>query len=135
MRQLTREETVQEFHDAMKQTVDGVWTPSLLELRARLISEEFNEFHDEFINILVKLEDGKRPSKFDRASLLKELADLQYVISGCAVALGLPLQEAFIRVHNSNMSKFGDSGEPIYREDGKVIKGPNYQPPILIDLI
>lgn len=42
--------------------------------------------------------------------------------------------EAFRRVHISNMSKLGDDGKPIYREDGKVLKGPNYQPPVLEDL-
>jgi predicted HAD superfamily Cof-like phosphohydrolase len=43
--------------------------------------------------------------------------------------------EAFKRVHKSNMSKVGDDGKPIKRSDGKVIKGPNYSPPVLSDLI
>jgi hypothetical protein len=38
------------------------------------------------------------------------------------------------RVHQSNLSKLGEDGKPIYREDGKVLKGPNYAPPILNDL-
>lgn len=42
--------------------------------------------------------------------------------------------EAFRRVHASNMSKLGPNGKPIYREDGKVLKGPNYKPPALDDL-
>lgn len=45
------------------------------------------------------------------------------------------LQEAFRRVHASNMSKLGDDGKPIRREDGKVLKGPNYKPPVLTDLV
>lgn len=45
------------------------------------------------------------------------------------------LAEAFDRVHQSNMSKLGDDGKPIRREDGKVLKGPNYQPPFLADLV
>jgi predicted HAD superfamily Cof-like phosphohydrolase len=45
------------------------------------------------------------------------------------------LEEAFNRVHQSNMSKLDEDGKPIYREDGKVAKGPNYEPPVLIDLI
>jgi predicted HAD superfamily Cof-like phosphohydrolase len=45
------------------------------------------------------------------------------------------VNEAFRRVHASNMSKLGDDGKPIRREDGKVLKGPNYKPPHLIDLI
>jgi len=39
------------------------------------------------------------------------------------------------RVHKSNMSKLDDNGQPIYREDGKVLKGPNYKPPNLTDLL
>jgi len=45
------------------------------------------------------------------------------------------LNEAFYRVHMSNMSKLGDDGKPIYREDGKVLKGPNYKAPDLSDLV
>ena len=44
-------------------------------------------------------------------------------------------EQALRRVHRSNMSKLGDDGKPIYREDGKVLKGPNYQPPNLTDLV
>jgi hypothetical protein len=43
--------------------------------------------------------------------------------------------EAFIRVHNSNMSKLGPDGKPIMRDDGKVMKGPNYKKPDLSDLV
>lgn len=43
--------------------------------------------------------------------------------------------EAFKRVHASNMSKLGDDGKPIKRADGKVVKGPNYKPPVLDDLV
>ena len=45
------------------------------------------------------------------------------------------LEQALRRVHKSNMSKLDDDGKPIYREDGKVLKGPNYQPPDLSDLV
>lgn len=45
------------------------------------------------------------------------------------------LGQAFTRVHQSNMSKLGDSGLPIRRKDGKILKGPNYQPPVLTDLV
>ena len=44
-------------------------------------------------------------------------------------------EDAFTRVHLSNMSKLGEDGKPIRREDGKVLKGPNYAPPVLEDLI
>lgn len=47
----------------------------------------------------------------------------------------LDFAEAFLRVHKSNMSKLGDDGKPIRREDGKVLKGPNYKKPELEDLV
>jgi len=65
---------------------------------------------------------------------LKELADLVYVCYQFAENQGWFLDEALNRVHESNMSKLGEDGKPIYREDGKVLKGPNYKPPNLSDL-
>ena len=69
------------------------------------------------------------------AEALKELADLVYVCYQYATNMGWFLDEALDRVHKSNMSKLGEDGNPIYREDGKVLKGPNYKLPILTDLI
>ncbi len=66
---------------------------------------------------------------------LKELADLVYVCYQYAEQMRWNLDEAMNRVHQSNMSKLDDDGNPIYREDGKVLKGPQYQPPNLRDLI
>ena len=66
---------------------------------------------------------------------LKELADLVYVAYQYATNMGWDLDEALNRVHLSNMSKLDDDGKPIYRDDGKVLKGPNYKPPTLTDLI
>ena len=71
----------------------------------------------------------------DRASALKELTDLLYVVWQFAENMGWDLDEAWRRVHESNMSKLGEDGLPIYREDGKVMKGPNYKNPILGDLV
>ena len=69
------------------------------------------------------------------AEALKELADLVYVCYQYAENMGWFLDEALDRVHQSNMSTIGEAGLPIYREDGKVLKGPNYAPPNLTDLI
>ena len=71
----------------------------------------------------------------DKENLLKELADILYVVYGYAATYGLPIDAAFKRVHESNMSKLGEDGKPIYREDGKVLKGPNYKPADLSDLV
>ena len=70
-----------------------------------------------------------------KAECLKELADLVYVCYQYAENLGWDLDEALHRVHTSNMSKLGEDGKPIYRKDGKVLKGPNYAPPNLDDLV
>ena len=69
-----------------------------------------------------------------KEATLKELADLVYVCYQYAENMGWFLDEALDRVHKSNMSKLGEDGKPIYREDGKVLKGPNYKPPNLEDL-
>ena len=70
-----------------------------------------------------------------KSDCLKELADLVYVCYQYAANMGWSLDEALDRVHKSNMSKLGEDGKPVYREDGKVLKGPNYEPPTLTDLI
>ena len=135
MKLQNREDIVQEFHSKFKHPIDEQWTTTLLELRLKLIREESGEVMEEFVNMLMDLERGKPVSTIQKTKLLKELCDLQYVLSGAAVALGLDIQTAFIRVHNSNMSKLGDDGKPVYREDGKIIKGDNYRPPNLEDLV
>ena len=96
--------------------------------QTRLISEEFNEFIEAESLIY------RNNPKF-REDALKELADLVYVCYQYAENMGWFLDEALDRVHKSNMSKLGKNGKPIYREDGKVLKGPNYKSPNLNDLI
>ncbi len=76
-----------------------------------------------------------RQNNMFRADCLKELADLVYVCYQYAANMGWDLDEALHRVHESNMSKLDENGKPIYREDGKVLKGPNYAPPNLDDLV
>lgn len=137
----------QEFIEAMGQPegrrVDDDVNYDLLHLRAKLISEETDEvlFAVKGLkNLMLESKAGARPvSKQEfvdaKAALLKELCDLQYVLSGFAVTFGLPFDEAFQRVHESNMSKLGPDGKPVYREDGKVMKGPNYKKPNLTDLV
>ena len=87
-----------------------------------LIAEEYIEFMEAVLNEPYENE-------------LKELADLVYVCFQYAENMEWDLEEALDRVHKSNMSKLGLDGKPIRRADGKVLKGPNYQPPILNDLV
>ena len=59
------------------------------------------------------------------------LTDILYVTYGAGHAFGIDLDKCFEEVQNSNMSKLGDDGKPIYNEAGKVMKGPNYFKPDL----
>ena len=97
------------------------------ERQKNLIVEEFKEFLEA---------DGMlfRHGKNVQYECLKELADLVYVCYKYAENMGWFLDEALDRVHKSNLSKLDEDGKPIYREDGKVLKGPNYKPPTLEDL-
>ncbi len=90
-------------------------------MQRNLISEEYQEF------ITATDEEGLEEQ-------LKELSDLVYVCFQYAAARGWELDEALDRVYQSNMSKLVD-GKPLRREDGKVLKGPNYKPPYLEDLL
>lgn len=60
------------------------------------------------------------------------LADILYVVYGTAAEFGIPIDEIFAEVHKSNMSKLGEDGKPVYRGDGKVLKGPNFKLPDII---
>jgi len=92
-----------------------------------LIVEEFKEFLEAEGSLFREHPDAQEET-------LKELADLVYVCYQYAENMGWFLDEALDRVHKSNMSKLGEDGNPIYREDGKVLKGPNYKLPTLKDL-
>jgi predicted HAD superfamily Cof-like phosphohydrolase len=138
MRDVSREDHVARFQTAMGQAVGKelrVGMGGLVALRTELIKEEANELIDELNAAYVTISRGKAVSREDVAAILKEMADLQYVLSGLAVTFDLPLQPAFKRVHDSNMSKLNDQGKPDYRADGKVMKGPNYHKPDLLDLV
>lgn len=149
----------------MAETIDN----GIEALKVQCVDEFMKKFdtplNPEFWNKLVLEELEEAEEAF--LHLLKEMADLQYVLIGrmvgqmktgeslafspqvlkraqtIALAVngienGLQrdiVDEAFLRVHMSNMSKLGANGEVLRREDGKVLKGPNYQPPNLKDLL
>ena len=92
------------------------------DMQLSLIREEFDEL------VLSHLNDE------NKAHTLKELADLVFVCYQYAVARNWNLDTAMKRVFESNMSKFVD-GVALRREDGKILKGPNYHPPFLNDLV
>ena len=116
----------QEFREAYK-----ISNSNQLQVRSRqrnLITEEFKEFLEAEATLYLS-------SSKPKEDCLKELADLVYVCYQYAANMGWDLDEAMHRVHKSNMSKLDEYGKPIYRDDGKVLKGPNYQPPDLEDLV
>lgn len=96
------------------------------EFQFELIREEYGEFDEAF--------SGELEGKFSLEDQLKELADLVFVCYQYAAARGWDLDSAMNRVFRSNMSKLVD-GKPLRRDDGKIMKGPNYEPPILEDLL
>ena len=107
----------------------GLTTISL-NLQQNLIDEEHLEVAHAYLDLKEDI-----TNKRAQEHLLKEDADLLYVLWQRAVTFGWDLQTAYNRVHASNMSKLGADGQPIRREDGKILKGPNYFEPSLIDLV
>jgi predicted HAD superfamily Cof-like phosphohydrolase len=92
------------------------------ELRKKLLKEEFDEYlKAEKDNDLVEVADA--------------LGDMLYIIYGTAVSYGLPINDIFDEIHNSNLSKLDDNGVPIRREDGKILKGPNYFRPNIEEVL
>lgn len=87
-------------------------------LRVDLIQEELDELKEGIVNE-------------DVVEVADALADLLYVVYGAGAAFGINLDTCFQEVHASNMSKLGEDGKPVYREDGKVMKGPNFREPDL----
>lgn len=109
--------------DKTDRDTPGMVSVNIFKLRSDLIKEEYSEYLDACV-------DGEI---FDIA---KELADLAYVVIGTALAHGIHnFDEVFAEVHRSNMSKLGADGHPVRRVDGKVLKGPNYSPANLSEIL
>ena len=117
-----------EFRVAMDQPLNTL-DEGVHELQFDLIKEEWEEFSEAFDHEFSDL--GSLDER--RVHMLKELSDLVFVCYQFAAARGWDLDTAMTRVFESNMSKLVD-GKPLRRDDGKVLKGPNSQPPVLDDL-
>ena len=117
------------FRRLMDQPCD-LFSRDVAPMQAHLIAEEYNEFLEAHCEALTFMQNDRA-----REHALKELTDLVYVAYQYAAAAGWDLDEALTRVHQSNLSKLDDDLRPIKREDGKVMKGPNYKPANLIDLV
>ncbi len=95
-------------------------SPERQKLRIDILQEEVNELE-------------KAMSEMNMVEIADGVVDCIYILFGTAVEYGFhnKLKAMFHEVHRSNMSKLGEDGKPIYREDGKVLKGPGYSPPDL----
>mgnify|MGYP001591125319 FL=1 len=123
--QITNFEKVGDFMEAFGQEVLYIPTTpdfNLSALRLDLIEEEVQELRDGLANkSMLEIADA--------------LTDILYVVYGAGHAFGIDLDDCFHEVHSSNMTKLGADGRPLYREDGKVMKGPNYREPDLTKFI
>lgn len=112
-------DSVREFHEIYglaRGDTPALPDEKLRQLRIDLLREEMDEY------IQAETDD-------DLVEVADALADIIYIACGTAVAYGIPLDRVFAEVHRSNLSKLGKDGKPIYREDGKVLKGPSFTPP------
>ena len=118
---MTNFEKVKEFMNTFGQEVKNrpeFPKEKIVELRNKLIDEEFNELKDAIKDKnIIEVADA--------------LTDILVVTYGAGAAFGINLDKCFEEVHKSNMSKLGENGKPIYNEIGKVMKGPNYFKPNL----
>ena len=117
-------ECVEEFHRIYKlgnsKKPIGKLKDGLEKLRFDLMAEENGEY----------LEEAK---KGDVTEVEDALGDMLYILCGTIIEHGMQnvIDDVFEEIHRSNLSKLDENGNPIYREDGKVVKGPNYFPPNL----
>tara|TARA_X000001036_G_C20592004_1_gene771211 strand:- start:584 stop:955 length:372 start_codon:yes stop_codon:yes gene_type:complete len=122
---MTNFEKVKKFMQTFGQEIKekaGFPNDKITSLRYDLINEELEELKEAI-------------DKKDIKEVADALTDILYVTYGAGHAFGINLDKCFQEVQNSNMSKLGADGKPIYNEYGKVMKGPNYFKPNLNKLI
>jgi len=137
---MSEREMVKQFHEAMGLSVrERPTIPPEVELamRARMAVEEALEFAEAsgftvYVNgkpLLGQYQFEIRKTHAPRLhDMVRETVDRLYIAHGDLLTCGVDLK-AFAEVHRANMSKPGPDGRPMVREDGKVLKGPNYRPP------
>ena len=133
---MSRQDEALEFRRIFKQPVlnnisnYGSIKRELWDMQVGLINEESCEFLEAAEECYADPENMQR-----REELLKELSDVVFVCYQFAAAFGFNLDEAMRLVYESNLSKLDEQGNPIFRTDGKVLKGPNYAPPNLTECV
>ena len=122
---MTNFEKVKIFMETFGQEIkknSSLSSEKINKLRVSLIEEELDELKQ-------AIEDN------DIKEVADALTDILYVTYGAGHAFGIDLDKCFDEVQNSNMSKLSEDGKPIYNEDGKVMKGPNYFKPNLMKFL
>jgi len=132
-------ERVREFHETFGHPVGKApLTPTVdrMKLRLALILEEAAELTDAmgFDGELIRqaTADVLEKGVVEHADLIEiadALGDIEYVVNGAALECGINLPQVVSEIHHSNMTKLGPDGKPIYRDDGKILKGEGYRPP------
>ncbi|NQY06345.1 MAG: nucleoside triphosphate pyrophosphohydrolase family protein [Flavobacteriaceae bacterium] len=121
-------DAVKEFHTAFKigyrETPKADLGTDKNTLRFNLMKEENEEYYEAAKNN-------------DMVEVADALGDMLYILCGTIIEHGMQhkIEEVFDEIQRSNMSKLGEDGQPIYREDGKVLKGPNYFKPDIAEII
>jgi predicted HAD superfamily Cof-like phosphohydrolase len=122
---MTNFESVKKFMETFGQEIRekaGFPNEKITSLRYELIKEELDELKEAMDNKDIK-------------EIADALTDILYVTYGAGHAFGVDLDKCFEEVQNSNMSKLGSDGKPIYNDKGKVMKGPNYFKPDLTKFV
>ena len=120
--------SVKIFHEAFGVKISNKPTLELskdiLKLRHSLMEEENNEYL-------------KAVEEKNLIEVADALGDMLYILCGTILTHGFQnlIEDIFDEIQSSNMSKLGDDGKPIYRNDGKVLKGPNYKKPNIKKII
>lgn len=114
-----------EFYEKFDQPIMD--RPKLIEedrrrLRMRLLEEAYHEYR--------YAERGE-----DLVKIAESIGAMLYVIGGTSIEYGLPLHDIFLETHRSNMTKMGPEGDKYIREDGKIMKGPNFNKPDIAKVI
>lgn len=142
-------ERVREFHETFGHPVADEPTTIADEryvLRLALILEEAieladalgfptDDIKDSADYMLNKIGPRIYDDKVDIVAVADALGDLEYVVNGAALEMGIPLPAVVEEIHRSNMTKLGPDGKPIYRADGKILKGEDYEPPNLQEVL
>ena len=119
---------VQEFHEAFKIGYSTTQKADLGTAKNTLRFDLMKEENEEYF---------EAANNNDLVEVADALGDMLYILAGTIIEHGMQykIEEVFDEIQRSNMSKLGEDNKPIYREDGKVLKGPNYFKPNIKDIL